>query len=138
MFELCVRIYLYAIISMFLLLQLWSSIGISFLFLIRNQLSGKWTISKYNKMRSQGFLRKKESLIPPHDGPLAVRLYPSHCRVDSGLSPIRNGAAESTKKMQSQLRLHFKILLFPICRSSWRCFNKRHIYTVDITTSNSS
>ena len=28
--------------------------------------------------------------IPPHDGHPCLRLYPSHYRADSGLSPVRN------------------------------------------------
>ena len=34
---------------------------------------------------TSGFLQ-----IPPHDRHPCLRLYPSHCRADSGLSPVRN------------------------------------------------
>ena len=35
--------------------------------------------------RASGFLQ-----IPPHDGHPCLRLYPSRCRADSGLAPVRN------------------------------------------------
>ena len=35
--------------------------------------------------RTSGFLQ-----IPPHDGHPCLRLYPSRCRADSGLAPVRN------------------------------------------------
>ena len=47
---------------------------------------------------------------PPHDGRPWLRLYPSHCRVDSGLSPVRTCAhrAHSTNRVpQRGTRLLF-------------------------------
>ena len=38
-----------------------------------------------SRFPTSGFLQ-----IPPHDGHPCLRLYPSHYRADSGLSPVRN------------------------------------------------
>ena len=39
--------------------------------------------------------------IPPHDVILVVRLYPSHCQADSGLSPVRTCARRAHTKNQN-------------------------------------
>jgi len=58
-----------------------------------------------------GFLQ-----IPPHDGHPCLRLYPSHYRADSGLSPVRTCArrAHHYKKKRPSSRMDTLICLFPV------------------------
>ena len=49
-----------------------------------------------------GFLQ-----IPPHDGHPCLRLYPSHHRADSGLSPVRNVRRRAHQKSANGLTLPF-------------------------------
>ena len=42
--------------------------------------------------------------IPPRDGHPGLRLYPSHCRSDSGFSPVRNVRRRAHKRSTRQIR----------------------------------
>jgi len=55
-----------------------------------------------------GFLQ-----IPPHDGHPCLRLYPSHHRADSGLSPVRNVRRRAHQKSANGLTIPFADLYFP-------------------------
>ena len=49
-----------------------------------------------SRFPTSGFLQ-----IPPHDGHPCLRLYPSHYRADSGLSPVRNVRRQAHEKKTS-------------------------------------
>ena len=71
---------------------------------------------------TSGFLQ-----IPPQDGHPCLRLYPSHYRADSGLSPIRKG--NHNFYCDSPFKLHLELhIVYSILHSIAKVFNKTPIY----------
>ena len=61
-----------------------------------------------SRFPTSGFLQ-----IPPHDGHPCLRLYPSHYRADSGLSPVRNVRRQAHRfKSCTSEKHHLRAALF--------------------------
>ena len=76
-------------------------------------LAREFALGETFQLSKSGFLR-----IPPHGGHPCLRLYPSHYRADSGLSPVRNVRRRAHKQNVSDASCR-QLTRFSILRSKY-------------------